>query len=461
MEGLIILFLTLAICLCVGLIYCLQKILFKGELIYLIYFLCFYLPFYATLQAIFFKYTGSTEIVYLVKYTKEILVLVSLISWLFYRKNIFTHPIKLSLPDYLFLAFVLYALVYTIIPIGPSNVGNKLIYFKNMLMLALMYLLGRIMILSKRDLLRLFRVIFSLSVLAFILNLIERSIEIHFQSFISYAQWNLVINGTEPSGYYDILYTFGNASAMRLAAFFANPLELSASMLLSFAAALAFYLNSRKRLERYKYGLLMALSIACLLFAYSRASVVGLFLMIFFIALILGYYKVILYGSLSILLFTVSIFVFADNDLRYFAIDSLNLADPSSASHVIEWIEGVDSMISNPFGIGLGTSGNAGGVDEDLKMGGENQFIIFGVQLGVPFLLLYISLIVTVITYSVRAYNRVNDLVDQVLPFVASTFKIAFLIPLFTSNAETFLYAAYISWWMCGQSVTLYLRSKE
>jgi len=328
-------------------------------------------------------------------------------------------------------------------------------------MLALMYLLGRVVILSEKQMFSVFRLIFGLTIFAFILNLIERSVGTHFQSFISYAQWNLAVNGTEPAGYYDILYTFGNPSAMRLAAFFANPLELSAAMLLSFAAALAFYLNSKDLLERYKFVLFMILSIACLLFAYSRASLIGLFVMFFFVALILGYYRTVLYGSLFIVIFSASVFVFADDDLRYFAIDTLNLADPSSASHVIEWIEGVESMVSNPFGIGLATSGNAGGVNEDLQIGGENQFIIFGVQLGFPFLLLYIALLTTVISYSVKAYKQVNCLSDRIIPFVASTFKVAFLIPLFTSNAEIFLYVAYISWWMCGQSVTLYLRSKK
>ena len=47
------------------------------------------------------------------------------------------------------------------------------------------------------------------------------------------------------------------------------------------------------------------------------------------------------------------------------------------------------SILDNPFGIGLAMSGNAGGVDQSLKVGGENQFLIIGVQMGILTLVVY------------------------------------------------------------------------
>ena len=38
-------------------------------------------------------------------------------------------------------------------------------------------------------------------------------------------------------------------------------------------------------------------------------------------------------------------------------------------------------------------SGNAGGVDQSLKVGGENQFLIIGVQMGIRLRLIVYSLI--------------------------------------------------------------------
>ena len=450
----LVLFLILSLFLVWGVIYCAQQILFKRNLHLLIYFLCVFLPFYVTLQALTYQQTGSPLLVSLITYLKEIMVFITLLSWLLYRKNVFTNPIRLQTTDYLFLALLGYALFYVFLPIGGVSFLNKLLYYKNVLMLGLMYFLGRLMVLESYQVMSILKIILSVTVLAFLLNLFEKSIDTHFQTFIGYANLYQDINGIEPAGVHGLTYTFGAESgAKRFAAFFASPLALAAAMLISFSTAFFLFLNSKTEMSRYKYGILILISIACLLFAYSRSSLVGLFLIIFFTAIILRYYKLILYGVLVVGLFFGSIFIFAGDGLRYFVIDTLSLADASSLGHVVEWLEGINSIVSNPLGIGLGTSGNAGGVNEELKIGGENQFIIFGVQLGVPFLILYIALIYSSIRSSVKSYNLNTNVYDKAIPFIAATFKFAFILSLMTSNAETYLSVAYISWWMVGYSV--------
>ncbi len=387
------------------------------------------------------------------------MVFITLLSWLLYKRNLFTTPIRLQPTDYLFIALIGYALLYLFLPIGEVSFVNKTLYFKNILMLGLMYLLGRIMMLESYQVVSILKIILTVTVLAFILNLFEKSIDTHFQTFIGYANLNQDINGIDPAGVHGLTYTFGAESgAKRFAAFFENPLGLASAMLMSFSGAFFLFLNSKTK--RYQYGVLVLISVGSLLFAYSRSSLVGLFLIMFFIAIILGYYKLILYGFLMVVLFFASIFLFAGDDLRYFVIDTFNLADSSSIGHVVEWLEGIESIISNPMGIGLGTSGNAGGVNEELKVGGENQFIIFGVQLGIPFLMLYISLLFSSIYYSVKAYKLGSTISERAFPFMAATFKFAFLLPLMTSNAEIYLYVAYLSWWMVGYSIQTFEKLK-
>jgi hypothetical protein len=451
---LIVLFVILCVALIWGLIYSAQQILFKRNLHFLIYFFCVFLPFYVTLQSLTYQQTGSPLLVSLITYLKEIMVFITLLSWLLYRRNVFTNPIRLQTTDYLFIALLGYALLYVFLPIGEVSFVNKALYFKNILMLGLMYLLGRLMVLESYQVMNILKIILSITVLAFTLNVVEKSLDTHFQSFIGYANLNQEINGIDPEGIHGLTYTFGAESgAKRFAAFFSNPLELAASMLLSFSAAFILFINSKGVLSKSKYGLLMALSTCCLLFAYSRASLGAFFLLIFFIAIILGYYRLIIYGAILVGLFFGTVFIFASDDLRYFVVDTFSLADQSSVGHVLEWLEGVDSIISNPLGIGLGTSGNAGGVNEELKIGGENQFIIFGVQLGIPFLILYIVLIYCSISATVKSYRTSSIVSDKAISFVSASFKFAFLLPLMTANAETYLYVAYLSWWMVGYSV--------
>ena len=390
------------------------------------------------------------------------MIFLTAMSWLLYRKDIYRARLKLMMPDYLFMAIIVYAFMYVILPIGPSPFLSKALYFKNVLMLGVMYFFGRVMLLKEYQLINLLKLILTLTVIAFIFNVAEKVSNTHFQSLSGYALWLEEIDKSITSGNYGLTWTFeAESGAKRYAAFFANPLELASAMLLSFSTALILFLNKKGHLSQWIYGSILILSVGCLFFAYSRASIAAFFLLLFFIAIILGYYKFILYGLISVLVFVMFIFLFATDDLRYFVIDSLSLADSSSLGHVVEWIEGLESIAANPLGLGLGTSGNAGGVDAEFKVGGENQFIVFGVQLGVPFLLLYIGLIITSIYYSVKAYRVGLGLAEKAIPFIAATFKFAFLLPLMTANAEVYAYVAYLSWWMVGYSVQLYGDAKE
>ena len=100
-------------------------------------------------------------------------------------------------------------------------------------------------------------------------------------------------------------------------------------------------------------------------------------------------------------------------------------------------------------------SGNASGVDQAIKVGGENQFLIFGVQMGILGLILYISLLYLAIKTSIQAFRKSLNPNEQIIPFVAGTTKFALLLPLCTANAELYLFVSLISWWLVGQSVKI------
>ena len=70
------------------------------------------------------------------------------------------------------------------------------------------------------------------------------------------------------------------------------------------------------------------------------------------------------------------LYYFSDEELRFFIQDTLTFQNTSSLGHLVEWIEGIISIYENPFGVGLAMSGNASGVDQSIKIGGENQFLI-------------------------------------------------------------------------------------
>ena len=104
-------------------------------------------------------------------------------------------------------------------------------------------------------------------------------------------------------------------------------------------------------------------------------------------------------------------------------------------------------------------SGNANGVDQALKIGGENQFLIYGVQMGFLGLLIYVSMLIKGIKDSLKVFKLSSKHHVKSISFVAAATKIGLLIPLFTANAELYLFVAFISWFLIGFIETYYLKN--
>jgi hypothetical protein len=179
------------------------------------------------------------------------------------------------------------------------------------------------------------------------------------------------------------------------------------------------------------------------------------------LVLIFGLYLTRNYKIIFSILFTglvgfLYLYYFSDEELRFFIQDTLTFQNTSSLGHLVEWIEGIISIYENPFGVGLAMSGNASGVDQSIKIGGENQFLIYGVQMGIISLVLYLLILIKAIYNSARLYVKSVDYNYKSIGFITSLTKFGLLIPLFTANAELYLFVALFSWYLVGQSERLY-----
>ena len=106
-------------------------------------------------------------------------------------------------------------------------------------------------------------------------------------------------------------------------------------------------------------------------------------------------------------------------------------------------------------------SGNAGGADLDIVVGGENQYLIYGVQMGFLGMLLYIGMLFFGIRDAWRAFRLSKNRQDAVIPFVAASVKFGLLLPLFTANAEAYIYVSLVSWWLIGNAESKYQSLKK
>lgn len=450
-------FICLAIAVAIGFFWTLQEVIIKGKWSYFIYFLVAFLPFYITCLSLVYLHTRSEEVVALFQASKELVVGIALIVAILYQKNPGDYPFRLQSTDWWMGGFLLLAFLYLVFPIGEVALLNKALYFKGMLIPGLIYFLGRNSRWAELEIHRLFSLIFSIAILAFFANLIEHFVlQAQLQQWTGYALYNQVINDIEPSGNFGLTWTFETqAVTKRLASFFSDPLEMASSVLMGFSAGLIWYLTSKKDFQ-WLYLLVMACSLGSLVFSASRAGFGAFFILVFFVALVFRLYKLIGLGFVVLLVFAGYVVWFADDDFYFFVLDTLTFENSSSLGHLLEWLVALESMIANPFGIGLAMSGNAGSVSDAVRVGGENQFLIYGVQLGWLGMLLYVLSLITGVILSLRVFYRTSNTMTARLAFVAAVTKAGLFLPLFTANAEMYTYVAWVSWWMIGYSVREY-----
>lgn len=455
----LIFFLVIAIGVGGGFLWTLQEMIFKGKWSYFIFFLVAFLPFYITSLSVTYLATRSPEILGIFQILKEAAVLVSILVFIFFQRKIFEYPLRLQSTDWMMLGFLGLGFLYLLLPLGQASFFNKALYYKSMLIPGLVYFLGRNTRFDEVEIGWVFKIIFAVAIGAFLVNCIENFLlGAHLQQFTGYALYNQVINNIDPTGNFGLTWTFETqAVTKRLAGFFSDPLEMASSVLMGFAAGLIWFLTSKKEYS-WPYLLVMAFSLGSLVFSASRAAFGAFFILIFFVALVFRLYKLIGAGFLALLGFGIYVVAFASDDFYFFVIDTLTFENSSSIGHVVEWLLALDSMMANPLGIGLAMSGNSGSVTDELRVGGENQFLIYGVQLGWFGMILYVLTIASGVILSLRVFYRTDHTGTARLAFVGAVTKVGLLLPLFTANAEMYTYVAWLTWWMIGYSVNEYSR---
>ena len=445
----------------IGFIGFVLKKIFEGDAYYLLLYILFTLPFYATFQLVIFKGFNLIPIINLLKYSKDFVFIIGFFVFIFGKKESFIErEWQLTLLDKLFLGFMTLTLIYTLIPLGGAPFLSKMIYAKNTLLIGIVYFLGRHTNIDKQRWRLIIRFIIYLTVGSFLLALLEKIFGTHLQSVLDFGRFNLVMNDIFPTGNYGLSWTFERQGGFpRFAAFFSNPLEFSASLLLFLSVSLNYLLHSKYNSNRLAYlGLLLLVTLSFFL-SYSRGAIISAGIIVFFTLFLEKKYHLLRIVLVLVIFGVIYISFFSSKESQYFVLDTLNFKNTSSLGHLLEWLEGLNSMIQNPMGIGLAMSGNANGVDQTLKISGENQFLIYGVQMGFLGLLIYVSMLIKGIRDSLKVFKHSSKQHVKSISFVVAATKIGLLIPLFTANAELYLFVAFLSWFLIGFIETYYLKN--
>ena len=437
-------------------IYIIDKIS-RGKIEYIIIYICACLPIYTTLQAQVFKIFNSEVIVTIIKLSKDIIFLYAFMIFIFGTNiHLFKRSFQFSLVDKLIMFFTFLVTIYALIPLGEADLVSKLIYAKNIYIISITYLIGRNIKIDEIFFETIKRTLKYLILFITFFLCFEFILSTHFHSLIDFSNFNTVVNEIDPQGNFGLSWSFeSQGSSPRYAAFFADPLELSASLLLLTSLLIFNFWNNKRDIN---YFLLYMVSVA-FIFSFSRGAIVACLGIVLFALLLNKKYKTLVFLFGSCILSTLSLIYFGSDEIRYFIIDTLKFENTSSLGHLVEWIEGILSIFENPLGIGLAMSGNASGVDQAIKVGGENQFLIFGVQMGVLSVIIYILILFYIIKRSCNVYHMSSNS-DKHIPFIVACSKFGLLLPLLTANAELYLFVSLATWFFAGYIESRYTELK-
>ena len=428
-----------------------------GKIEYLVIFICTCLPIYTTIQAQAFNIFNSEIVITIIKLSKDTIFVYAFLIFLFGKNiHLFKRKFKFSFVDKLVLIFTLIVTIYALIPLGEADIFSKLIYAKNLYVISITYLVGRNIKIDEVFFNTIKKILKYLILSLTFFLCFEFILSTHFHSIIDFSNFNTLVNEIDPQGNYGLSWSFeSQGSSPRYAAFFADPLELSASLLLLTSLLIFNFWNNKKYIN---YFLLFMVG-AAFLFSFSRGAIVACIGIVLFALLLNKKYKTLLFIFGSFILSTLSLLYFGSDEIRYLIIDTLKFENTSSLGHLVEWIEGILSIFENPFGIGLAMSGNASGVDQAIKVGGENQFLIFGVQMGVLSIITYVLILFFVIIRSCKVYFMSSNN-DKHISFIVACTKFGLLLPLLTANAELYLFVSLTTWFFAGYIESRYTQIK-
>ncbi|MDB5159530.1 MAG: hypothetical protein JWR50_4237 [Mucilaginibacter sp.] len=430
---------------------------YKGKTEGILLFFIFGLSMYTTAMSVAFM-LGFKDFIPVFQFFKEILVLSVLTLNIL---NLKYRP-RFHLLDYAILAFLGYTFIYAILPIGEQGFVDRLLAFKSTSFYIVVYFAGRLLDPKTVFVNKYFNYIIMLTIAAGAVLLVEVAMKQQLQLFTGYADYCYYFFNIEPSGIFGLSTTFDSDSGLRrFASFFNNPLEHAAATLLALSVIAALYTRDDNKFKPTDIGVLAIIaSFLSIIFALSRAPLAAYFFIIYIYALVTK--KKYITGTVHVgvglaAVYLIYLFTQFDsnnhNGLIAVLMNTVDFSDPSSVGHLVQWVEGVMAMIAHPFGLGLGTSGRvAGSLGENV--GGENQFIIIGVQAGIIALLLYLAIYVMFIKTSLKWLPRLRGKERKVCMAVL-LIKVGFFIPMLTSEVESSSYLSYMNWFLSGLLISM------
>jgi hypothetical protein len=250
----------------------------------------------------------------------------------------------------------------------------------------------------------------------------------------------------------------GGVAVRRSGSVFLTSQGFAVSYLLFMPAATAWLLT-RARLAL-GHWLAYVLVWVGLLLSLTRMTVLTCLIQVVLVAVLLGRPRFAI-GVVSLLAVAVVGAVVALEPIRDFAWETLTWQSGSSLSHSKDWLMGMEAMTRSPLGNGLGTADMSSIRAGLTPLAFDNQFFKYGVELGIPGLLLFLLVIAGMFAAGWRALGADGTLGRRAFGACLVAAAVGVVVNGVTGAVLNQFLLAYLLFWMYGATVSATQRRVE
>lgn len=385
---------------------------------------------------------------------KEIVLLLALIGACSRQWRVHV-PVTLRGIDWLVIVFVMLNVAYVLFPVGTSDFGVRLAGLRANLIPVPLYALGRLATAGVVKSARVTRLIAILGAAAVIGVVVEKvALPADWPVRVGYSRFLIDFFGdVDVQSADELPWTFWTEAKIfrRPSAFFANPLDLAAGCLIFLGAVFATYLLKKRDGGRDRAWLLLTWGLALTVCAsLARMAIATLPIVLAVTAVVLGRRRIaaaIVAGGVA--LGAIGLII-AGPLIQQYVLSTVSFQNASSAGHLQAWAEAMQAMFEHPLGLGLGSSG-AVGARAGGGTGGENQYLILGVQLGFFGLAVYCALVLSALRRLARALRETKEGLFGAGMAGMLTMSLLGL----SSEIGSYIFVLYVTWWLTGYAVAL------
>jgi hypothetical protein len=138
-----------------------------------------------------------------------------------------------------------------------------------------------------------------------------------------------------------------------------------------------------------------------------------------------------------------------------FVWQTLSWQSGSSQTHLADWSRGLVAIGTRPWGAGLGTS-SAIATRFNLKpLTEDNQFLKYGVEMGIAGLVLHFTILVGVLVAGWRTFKEATTEATRFFGVVVALATIGIMLNAATSVVFNSMILSYLYFWLAGTAVTV------